>query len=484
MNVLVVVFLTRQALKEQDGGEQLVALAGELAGYALSIRYSDLDRRTVEQMKLRIIDAIGCALGALREKPILIARRVANNENERGAATLLGTGKRTSAELAAFVNGLMVRYFDFNDTYLSKEPAHPSDNLSACLAVAEAEGASGRDFLTAAVVAYEIQCRLCDAADIRHRGWDHVNYGLVSTALGASKLMRLDEDQATQAVNIALNGHIAMRQVRAGELSMWKGASFANAARNSVFATYLAREGMTGPSPIFEGEMGFFRQISGPFSLDVESFGGRKGEYKVKETYVKYWPAEYHAQTAIWAALEVRKKLKDLGRIESVLVETHEAGYTILAKGPEKWSPSTKETADHSLPYIVGMALLHGKVDNATYSDQNMKDSKNLALVRKVTVREDPGLTDLYPSRGMANRVTVRLRDGPTASAEVVVPRGHPRDPMSKEDVESKFLSLTKGSLGDRRAKAALRKLWSLERVKDLGEVLSLLRVSREASNV
>ena len=240
-----------------------------LARYVLSTSYSALDLRTINETKARVIDALGCAVGAYGERPVVMARRAAAKLRRGGGSTVLGTGSTTSPDLAAFVNGLMVRYFDYNDTYLSKEPAHPSDNLSPCFAVGESEGSSGKDLIAAVVAAYEVQCRLCDAADIRHRGWDHVNYGLVSTSLAASKLMGLDPRKATHSVNIALSGHVAMRQVRAGELSMWKGASFANAARNGVFAAFLAREGMTGPAPVFEGEMGFFRQVSGPFELDV-----------------------------------------------------------------------------------------------------------------------------------------------------------------------------------------------------------------------
>ena len=301
-------------------------LAQKLADYALSVKFRDLDAKTIREMKARVIDAFGCAVGAFNEKPVRIARKTAESLSHSGRSTLLGTRSKASPELATFVNGLMVRYFDFNDTYLSKESAHPSDNLAPCFAVAESEGLSGRDVLASAVVAYEIQCRLCDAADIRHRGWDHVNYGLVSTALSASKLMGLSARAAAHAVNISLNSHIAMRQVRAGELSMWKGASLANAARNGVYAAMLAREGMTGPAPIFEGEMGFFRQVSGPFRMDVGRFGGRGGGFKVNETYVKYWPAEYHAQSAVWAALEARRRISDIRNVEIVLVETHEAG--------------------------------------------------------------------------------------------------------------------------------------------------------------
>ncbi len=454
-------------------------LAERLARYALSVEYNKLDRGTVTQMKARIIDAIGCAIGASGEKPVKIAAETVRRLRTYGSSTILGSNSSSSPELATFVNGLMVRYFDFNDTYLSKEPAHPSDNLAPCLAVAEAESSTGSDLIVAAVVAYEIQCRLCDAADLRHRGWDHVNYGLVSSSLAASKLMGLSSREATQAVNLALSGHIAMRQVRAGELSMWKGASFANAARNAVFAAMLAREGMTGPAPIFEGEMGFFKQVSGPFEMRVEGFGGRKGRYKVNETYVKYWPAEYHAQSAIWAALGVRKKVNDIGKAESLLVQTHEAGYTILGRGKEKWTPKTKESADHSLPFIVGTALLDGRIDNESYSEENLLDLSKLRFIKKIKVIEDPRLTSMYPDRGMPNRVTVRDKGGRLIAAQVDFPKGHPKNPMTKDDIQEKFLGLTRRYMGKREAKDVLLRLWKLEGVKDLSELLRPLRVGR-----
>jgi 2-methylcitrate dehydratase len=452
-------------------------LAESLAEYAHRLSYEDLDAKVVSEAKKRVVDTLGCAMGAFDENPVRISRKVASSISRDGTSTLLGTDRKTSPDLATFVNGLMIRYLDFNDTYLSKEPAHPSDNIGATLSVAESVGAGGKDFILSTVLAYEVQCRLCDSADIRHRGWDHVCYGLVSTALAAGKLMNLGRSELTQAVNIALNAHIAMRQVRTGELSMWKGASFCNAARNAVFSTLLAKEGMKGPSPIFEGEMGFFKQVSGPFKLDVEDFGGRGGSFKLNDTYVKYWPAEYHAQTAVWAALDLKKRVRDPRKIKSVLVETHEAGYTILAKDREKWRPSTKETADHSLPYIVGMALLEGKVDNSTYSNDNLRDPEILNFVKKVRVREDKKLTALYPARGMPNRVTVELSTGGMESSEVAVPRGHPANPMTKEEVESKFYGLTRRRLGKEAASTVLGRLWDLERVEDVGELVRLCRI-------
>src|SRR5713226_7267456 len=202
-------------------------IAERLAEYAFNLKYEDLPEVTVQETKKRIVDGLGCAVGAFEEEPVKIARKIGVSVQSTKPATMLGTQAKTSVDLASFVNGIMVRYFDFNDTYLSKEPAHPSDNIGACLSVAESEKLSGRDFILALALAYEIQCRLCDAADIRHKGWDHVCYGSVSTALASGRLMGLNSEKMTQAVNLALNSHIAMRQVRAGELSMWKGCSFA-----------------------------------------------------------------------------------------------------------------------------------------------------------------------------------------------------------------------------------------------------------------
>jgi 2-methylcitrate dehydratase len=459
-----------------------VELAERLAEYALSVDYAKLDKETVTQIKARIIDALGCAVGASSEVPVRIARETVRGLRSIGKSTVIGSAQGSSPELATFVNGLMIRYFDFNDTYLSKEPAHPSDNLAPCLAVAEAEGSTGRDLISAAVTAYEIQCRLCDAADLRHRGWDHVNYGLVSSSLAAAKLMGLGSRKATHAVNLALSGHIAMRQVRAGELSMWKGASFANAARNAVFAAMLAKEGMTGPAPIFEGEMGFFKQVSGPFELRIEAFGGRRGRYKVSETYVKYWPAEYHAQSAIWAALEIRKKMGEMKELESVLVKTHEAGYSILGMGEEKWKPKTKESADHSLPFIVGRALLDGTIDNSSYSEKNLSDPSDLQFIKKIKVVEDPTLTSMYPDEGMPNRIIVQRRGSRPVTAQVDVPKGHPGNPMSRDDIEGKFLALTRKHIGRAQAREALLKLWKLEELKDISELLGLFRVRRNSN--
>jgi len=454
-----------------------VNLAEKLSDYVHSTNYDAVPENVIHETKKRIIDSLGCGIGAFNEGPVKISRKVSEAARDLQGSTLFGTRKRTTPDLAAFVNGIMVRYFDYNDTYLSKEPAHPSDNIGPCFSVAESEHSTGKELLLSIILAYEIQCRLCDAADIRHRGWDHVCYGLPSTALAAGKLMELSSKALTEAANLALNSHITMRQVRAGELSMWKGCSFANAARNGIFSALLAREGMTGPSPIFEGEMGFFKQVSGPFEMNIEDFGGRNGSFKIAETYLKFFPAEIHSQTSIWAALEARKEIEKPDDILSVEIASHEAGYTILGKDPEKWNPLTKETADHSLPYIVGMALLEGKIDNSTYSEKKFRDPRILEFLKRITVMEDKTLSEMYPE-AVANRVTVKLSSGKVVSKQVDYHKGHPKNPMGDGEVEEKFQRLTKKYLTKNRARRILDAVWDLEKAKDISKVISMMTLS------
>src|SRR5258705_8903943 len=246
-------------------------LAHQLANYSSSFRFEDLSKEVVHEVKRRLVDSLGCALGAWNEEPCTIARKVVSDFSAKHGATVFGTSHKAPPDWAAFANGCCIRYFDYNDTYLSKEPAHPSDNIAAALAAAESVGASGQELIAAIALAYEVQCRFCDAASIRARGWDHVTYGAFSTALACARLMKLDPEKTRHAVNIAGVACAAMRQARVGELSHWKGVAFANAARHGVYSALLARAGMTGPAPIFEGQMGFEKQLG----VSLGNVGGK-----------------------------------------------------------------------------------------------------------------------------------------------------------------------------------------------------------------
>jgi 2-methylcitrate dehydratase len=359
--------------------------------------------------------------------------------NPAQASSVFGTTLQTTPEIAAFANGVMVRFLDYNDGYMGLEPGHPSDNIPACLALAEAEGATGAELISAIVLAYEIQMRLQDAASLNKRGWDHVNYINVAMAAAASSLMKLDVAQTAQAINIALSAHLAMRQVRSGSLSDWKGCSAANAARNAIFAAQLSRHGMTGPSPVFEGDMGFFKLVSGPFDLDTDRFGTpENGDYAIRRSLTKTFPTNGELHTAVWAALDIRARIDDLDDIACIVIQTSEFNRRVLADTPEKWLPKTRETADHSLPYNVARALLDGDITIDSYSPEKMADLMVVALMGKISVVEDGALTALFP-RHLANRVSATLVSGEIVVSEMISGPGSVETPMTDSDFERKF---------------------------------------------
>lgn len=448
----------------------MTTLSEKMANFAHRLSFKDLPRDVVHEVKRRVIDSIGCALGAFDSEPCQIARAVARLVKSRIPATLLGTSHTSAPDLAAFANGTMIRYLDYNDTYLSMEPAHPSDNLAAALAMAEAEGKEGRELIASVVIGYEIQCRLCDSAALRTRGWDHVTYGPLSTALVASKLMGLSEKEMVHALGLAGVPNVAMRQTRVGELSMWKGCAFANAARNGIFAALLAKQGMTGPAPLFEGEKGFFRQVSGPFELPP--LGDKGLPFKIMETYIKYYPAEYHAQSAIEAALLVRKKV-DPKDIDAIEVKTFDVSVEIIGKDPEKWHPRSRETADHSLPYLVAVALMDGAVGLDQFTDARIGDPRLLALIQKVSVTDDSEFNRAYPE-SMPNQVTVKTLDGRSFSHTVTYPKGHPNRPLTDTELEEKFISLAEPRVPKKKARKLLDRLWKLEAMKKMDDLFSL----------
>jgi len=449
-------------------------LANRLAEYAANLSFERLDQKTIHEVRRRLVDTFACALGAWDAHAPNVARAICRRVTSEPSATYLGGAKKTLPALAAFCNGILFRYLDFNDTYLSLEPAHPSDNLAAVLAAGEAAGRSGREIITAAVLAYEIQCRLCDAASIRKHGWDHVTYGAFSTAAAAAKLFGLDAPRIIQALNLAGTSNVTLRQTRAGELSEWKGCAFANASRNGVFAAMLASEGLTGPAPIFEGEMGFFKQVSGPFEL--AKLGGEKPgdtDFMIKKTSIKFWPAEYHSQSAIHAALELRKQIGDVSQIRSLDIFSFDAAVDIIGKDAEKWRPRTRETADHSLPYCTAVALADGDVTLESFADERLRDERLLALVAKIKVHRDATLSARYP-RGIPNRLEATLSDGKKLVAENEFPRGHDQNPMSDAEVESKFQRLAAGRLDAARSRKILDLCWRFDELGDIGELLKL----------
>ena len=452
-------------------------LAHQLAKYSCALRFEDLSKEIVHEVKRRVLDSLGCALGAWNEEPCAIARKVVSEFSAKHGSTVIGTNHKAPPDWAAFANACCIRYFDYNDTYLSKEPAHPSDNIAAALAAAESVGASGSELITAIALAYEIQCRLSDAASIRARGWDHVTYGAFSTALACAKLMDLDRKKTRHAVNIAGVAGAAMRQARVGELSHWKGVAFATAARHGVYSALLARAGMTGPGPIFEGQMGFEKQLGVSLGNVGEKFAVpfAKTDHgpasMILKTSIKNWPAEYHSQSAIEAALLLRNEIADPAQVRAMTIESHDASVDIIGSEREKWKPATRETADHSLPYITTIALLDGEVTDKQFEPERFSDPEIWKFLENVKVERNAELSALYPDAA-ANIVHVDLADGRRLTKRVDYPLGHAKNPLKDSEVEEKFFTLVNRRLGETRAKKIVDLVWRLDEAPTVDELM------------
>jgi 2-methylcitrate dehydratase len=453
-------------------------LAERLAAYAAALSYEDLDAETIERVKAHLIDTLGCGIAAFNEEPVRTCREVALT----GAASnsiVLGTSKRTSPDLASFANGAAFRFYDLNDSYVGRPTGHPSDNIAPCLAVAESERASGADLIVAIVLAYEVNCRLIDAFDMTTRGWDAPVFSLPAVALAVGKLMKLPAPKLAQAVNLALNDHIAMGQTRAQELSDWKGLSDAEASRNAVFAATLARAGITGPAPIFEGERGFFQLVSGAADVDVDAFGKRGVEFRINQCSVKAYPAVVYAQTAIVAGIAVAKEAGNLDRISAIEIAVTARAHRQAGSGAEKWAPANRATADHSLPYITARAMVDGEISNESYTPAALSDPRILAFMRKITVKEDPTMAASGAS-APPTRVTATLGDGRRITRQVEDIPGFGGKPAGRSETERKFRANAGKSWPQERTDAIVRALWELDRASDLAPLLGKLSLQAQ----
>jgi 2-methylcitrate dehydratase len=451
-------------------------LAERLAAYADGLRYDDLDHATIERVKVHVIDSLGCGLAAFEEEPVRICRDVALARGGGDGATVIGTRRRAAPDLATFANCAAFRYLDLNDAYVGRITGHPSDNVAACLAVAEAEQASAAELITAIALAYEINCRLIDAFDvgIGDRGWDVPVLSLPAVALAAGKLMKLSRDGLAQAVSLALNDHISMAQTRVQSLSDWKGIADAEAGRNGVFAALLARAGLTGPAPIFEGRFGFFKLVAGPAEVNVGTFGRRGVPFRINQCGLKTYPAHITAQTTVPAGVALASEIGNLDRIAALEIGTTRRGYQIAGSDAEKWAPDTKETADHSLPYIAARAMFDGGLDNDSYAPEKLRDPRILAFMRKITVKEDPAFATLTINVP-PTRLTATLDDGRRLTRLVDSMPGFPGQPASRADVERKFRGNVAARWPAQRTDAVLQALWALDRTEDLPSLLGRL---------
>ena len=430
--------------------------------------------RSVHHVRRRLVDSFGCAIAAIGSPPARIARALAGESAATSSATVLGLDRPSTVELAAFANTVMVRYLDCNDMHFTQRGGggHPSDMIPTALAVAESTAATGMEVMQAIIVGYELTGALASAVWLRERGWDQGLNIVAATSMMAGKMFGLDREQLGHALALAVTPNIPVRQTRIGHLSMWKGCATAGAARNGIFAAMLARSGMTGPPEPFEGRSGIWELVTGPFELEIPVSAD---EFVVEDVHTKVRPAEYNAQGPIDLILELRE-LIDIDQLDAIELETYFLAYHEIGMDPAKWDPQSRETADHSLPYLLAVALVDGHIDQYSCAPERVVDPALRPLMNKITIHERPDFTDRFP-REISSRLVVRLNTGEELVRETSYPRGHRHNPVTDADIDEKFDRMVRGSSDEDLALCArLRdQLWAVEKIDDIRDVMQPL---------
>ena len=433
------------------------ALTEHLSSYVAGLAYEDIPSEAVHGMKVRLVDTIGCAIGGQDGEPAAVARGLAQQTGAANPARVWFTGERTTPELAAFTNELMVRYLDFNDTYFAMDGGHPSDTIAAALTMSDALGLSGRDALVAMVAGYEVFCGLGEVQKPSVRFIDHSLHVAIGSAAGASKALGLDAHRTAHAVSIALTANLGLRISRDGRLSMWKAGSAANSAQAGVFAARLAERGMTGPDEPFYADSGLAGMLGARTPLP--ELGGTAHRFHTGLSSIKAFPAQFNAQAAIWAALGLRERLE--GALPDRIVVCSYRQAVTSSADPDKWRVHDRETADHSMPYVIAVALLDGEVTVRQFTDERIADPAVHDLMARVEVTEDPEMTALFP-QAQAARIEA-VTGGETYVVEIENSKGNAANPLSDEEVEAKFRSLAEGVMPMEQTESLLSRLWRFE---------------------
>jgi 2-methylcitrate dehydratase len=450
-------------------------VAETLARYATSLKYEDLPVEVVRETKRYMIDSIGCGLGGFGAEPSQIANKLAAGVSAVRGATVMCSGVKTSPDLAVFANGVMIRYLDFNDGYQSLGAGHPSDTIASLLSTAEVMGRSGRDLIAATVLTYEVFCRVCDVLDYREIGIDHVTVIGLAAVAGAGRMLGLTPQQIVHAIGIYVAGNVALNQTRVGTLSNWKACAAAEASRKAIFAVQLAQSGMTGPNQVFEGRDGFFDRINRkPFSLP--KLGGGAEPFAMMRCFTKRFPLGLFSQTVVQAAVEARSFFADVGEIEEVNIRVSRSAIKAMADSPDKWRPQNHETADHSMPYATGVALIYGTIEEQHYEDPYLHDKRLLDLVGRVRCLPSDEADRVEKEMNLCD-LEIVLKSGRRKNVRVEYHRGHWKNPMTDAEVEEKFRALARRQLPATQTDNLLRQLWALESLPQAGALIATTRV-------
>lgn len=456
----------------------MTTIVEKLAGLSQDISFGKLPPEVVHKAKMTILDTLGCALGGFASEPAKIMRGVVKRFGGHPQATILGTTERTSVLGATWANGTAIRYLDYNDTLMSRDPAHPSGNLASVLAVAEVQGLDGRELICGLVNAYEIQCRLVDHCGdpcLWTRGWDHPTNMVYASAAAAGRLLGLPLERIAHAMAIGGSQANFLSEIRRGVIGKIKGTAEAKAAGDGVLAAYLAADGLTGPLRIFEGDYGYLNIVAG--AADVDSLTAPIKRYKMMRTYLKYYPVEIMTQSPVKAALDLRTEhIMDPEDIERVVVGLYDFAFRKPSWDASKLKPTTRESADHSFNYCVAVALLDGEVTAAQFIDARIKAPDVQDLMARTELVPDPEIEGIYPEF-YPGIVTVYMKGGAVYRRRIDHFPGDPKRPMTDEQVEEKFGKQAALHLSPARARRVIDTVWSLEHVDDVGELTRLLAI-------
>jgi 2-methylcitrate dehydratase len=444
-----------------------------LGRFVASADAATLTQDARDELRKHILDSIGVAIGALDAEPLGHIRAHLDDFGGKPLATLIGGGM-TSPDRAAFYNGALVRYLDFMDSYLAKhETCHPSDNLGAVLAAAEYADQDGETFLSAMAVAYQVQSRLCDVAPVRAKGFDHTVQGAYAVAAGVARALGLNAEKAANAIAISGTCNNALRVTRTGALSHWKGLAYPNAAFVGTHVSFLAGRGITGPEEVFEGNKGFKEAIAGPFEIDWR----KETLENVKKSIIKKYDAEIHSQSSIEGALELQTRYGfKVTEIDKIEIDIFDVAYHIIGGGEEgnKTIIRTKEEADHSLQYVVGVGLLDGAVLPAQYAPERIVRPDIQDLLKRFVVRSKKGYTDRFPDE-LCTTIKVTLKDGSVFSIDKTDYEGFNTRPMSWDAVIAKFNDLATPFASERARKAIIDAVRNIEqmRIRDFTSIMA-----------
>jgi 2-methylcitrate dehydratase len=450
-------------------------VTAQMSRWAASLQYADISPDAVYQAKRFLLDSFGCALGGYQQHDVKIALAVLDEVAGPGLATVIGSGQRMDPVSAALANALMIRCMDYNDIYWKQDPSHPSDIFPAAIACCERTGGDGKELIVGLVLGHEFEMRLCEAAfpGIRERGWHHATLTAFVSPIVAGRALHLPWEKIQHAIGISASRHCTLGAVTAGKLTMMKNTVDPMATQSGVLAALLAENGYSGPEHVIEGKEGLTHVFGPEWKLNLLTDG--LGEsWRITQCGMKAFPTEALTHTPISAVLDlVKSNNLDPGQVEKIQIRSLARAADILSD-PSKYDPHTKETADHSLPYVIAAALVERQVTPVQFTMEKIMDEKIRTQLRKVEVVADPEIEKVFPA---LQRVIVNINttDGRSFSKQLDFPKGDPRNPLTDQEVEEKFAALAEGVLSQGAQKRVKEAVWNLEQIGSVSKLMALM---------